>query len=310
MVAPERSDEHEQPDPEHRAAPPLPAGRAGAFDVPDRLEQPRVDPSRGGSGVRRLVGEEVVHPAADLHVLPQRHRSVLGQDDGRVPADLVEPGAELLGVAHGRGQGDHLHPVRELDEDLLPHRAAEAVGEVVDLVHDDEREPVEGARAGVDHVPQDLGRHDDDRCLAVDRGVTGEEADVPGAVAGEQVAVLLVRQRLDGRGVERLLPAGEGEVDCELPDDGLPRTGRRGDQHPAAGLQGLAGLDLETVELEVEGRCEAGQLRRAEAGTAGSGVPLGGRRHAVTLRQRLRGPRPRRPPGPSTPVPRPSGAGR
>ena len=71
---------------------------------------------------------------------------------------------------------------RQVDDDLLPHRAAEPVGEVVHLVHDDEAEAAQGGRPGIHHVAQHLGRHDDDRRLAVDRGVAGEQADLVGAV--------------------------------------------------------------------------------------------------------------------------------
>ena len=58
-----------------------------------------VDPRpRGG------VGEQVEHPLPHLHVLPEWDRPVLGDDDLVVAADLIEPLAELLGVAHRRRQ--------------------------------------------------------------------------------------------------------------------------------------------------------------------------------------------------------------
>ena len=94
-----------------------------------------------------LLDEEVEHRLTDHHVLPERHRPVLGDDDLRVTAHLAEPGAELLGVAHGRRQRHDADVGRQVDDDLLPHGAAEAVGEVVDLVHDDPAEPTQGGRA-------------------------------------------------------------------------------------------------------------------------------------------------------------------
>jgi len=94
---------------------------------------------------------------------------VLRDDDLVVAPHLGEPVAELLGVAHRRREGDHLHVLGQVNDHLLPDGSTEAVGEVVDLVHHDEAEPVEGAGPRVHHVPQHLGGHDDDRGLAVDR---------------------------------------------------------------------------------------------------------------------------------------------
>jgi hypothetical protein len=59
-----------------------------------------------------------------------------------LPRTSLQPVTELLGVADGRRERDQLHRRREVDDDLLPDRAPEAVGEVVHLVHDDEGEAV------------------------------------------------------------------------------------------------------------------------------------------------------------------------
>jgi hypothetical protein len=100
-----------------------------------------------------------------------------------LPRTSAEPVAELLGVAHRRRQRHHLHVLGQVDDHLLPDGPAEAVGEVVHLVHDDEAEPGRGSRPGVEHVAQHLGGHDDDRGLAVDRGVPGQQPD-PSAPCG------------------------------------------------------------------------------------------------------------------------------
>ena len=197
-----------------------------------------------------LVDEQVVQPAAGHHVLPQRHRSVLLDDDGGVAAHGHEPVAELLGVAHCRRQRHQPHRLGEVDDHLLPDRAAEAVGEVVHLVHDDVAEPAQGVRPGVEHVAQHLGRHDDDGRLGVDGVVAGEQTDRRGAVAAHQVGVLLVGQRLDRCRVEALAALGQREVHRELADDRLARAGRRGDQHPVTRLERLARAHLEGVETE------------------------------------------------------------
>ncbi len=65
-----------------------------------------------------------------------------------------------------------------VQDDLLPHRPAELVGQVVDLVHHHRRQTVQIGRVGVEHVAQHLGGHHHDRCVRVDRGVAGEQADV------------------------------------------------------------------------------------------------------------------------------------
>ncbi|KZM36846.1 hypothetical protein OJAG_04830 [Oerskovia enterophila] len=260
------------------ASPATPRVPAVARPAAERREQVRVD-GRVDPGVRRVhvpcvqvdqLGPRAraqrlsrgARPVARAHqdVLPQRDRSALADDHGGVAADHLEPVAELLGVGHGRGQRHELDVVGEVDDDLFPDGSAEPVGEVVDLVHDDEREPVEGARARVEHVAQDLGRHDDDRGVAVDRRVAGQEPDLVGAVAAREVGVLLVGQGLDGRGVEGLASPRQGQVDRELPHDGLARTRGCCHEHTAPLLEGLAGADLEVVEREADDLTEGGEL--------------------------------------------------
>ena len=205
---------------------------------------------------RRLTSEQVVQPLAHHHVLEQRHRPLLLQDDDGVAADGLQPVAELLGIAHGRRQRHHRDRFLQVDQHLLPHRATSAVGQVVHFVHHDVRETEQGAGTGVQHVPQDLGRHHDDRGLGVDRVVAGEQADLVAAVAADQVGVLLVAQSLDRGGVEALLPALQRQVDGELADQRLPGAGGRGHEHLVTVLEGGAGAELELVQLEVIERPE------------------------------------------------------
>ena len=49
-----------------------------------------------------IVDEQVVHAMPGHHVLPQRHRSMLLDDDRGVTSDGLEPGTELFSVAHCR----------------------------------------------------------------------------------------------------------------------------------------------------------------------------------------------------------------
>lgn len=204
-------------------------------------------------------------------VLPQRNRPVLGDDHLGVTPDGVQPVAELLGIGHGRRQRHQGHRLRQVDDHFLPHGAAEAVGEVVHLVHHHVAEAGEGLGARVQHVAQHLGRHDDDGCVRVDAVVPGEEPDLVRAVAPDEVGELLVGERLDRRGVEALAALLQGQMHGEFADDRLarPRGGR--DQHPLARLQGLAGLDLERVQSELvhlaEGPEGGGLLGRTDPGS-------------------------------------------
>ena len=179
-----------------------------------------------------VVGEQVVEPAADQHVLPQRHRPVLVDDHVGAAAHLGQPVAELLGVAHRRRQRHHPHRLGQVDDDLFPHRAAGAVRQVVHLVEHDVAEVAQRRRAGVEHVAQHLGGHDHDRRVAVDAVVAGQQAHGVGVVPAHQVAVLLVGQRLDGRGVKALPALLQRQVDGVLAHHGLARPGGRRDEHP------------------------------------------------------------------------------
>ena len=138
-----------------------------------------------------------------------------------------------------------------------------------------------------------------------------------GAVAVDQVVVLLVGQRLDRGGVEALArrstalagaarpAAGVGaqrQVYGELADHGLAGAGRGAHQHAAAALQRLARLALERVEVEARSR----RTRQAPGNCAGlggpatgRGVPLGGARHD----RKVNGPACTRPPSASGTVP-------
>ena len=214
----------------------------------------------------RGVGVQRQQPASDHHVLSQRDGALLGDDDGGPAAHLAEPVAELLGVGDRGGQGDHLDLSGQVDDDLLPHRPAEAIGQVVDLVHDHEAQPVQVTRARVEHVAQHLGGHDHHVRMRVDGGVTGQQPHPFLTVAGHEVQVLLVAQGLDGGGVEGLESPGQAQVHGELPHHCLAGARRGGDQDTLSPLDGAAGLLLEGVEGEVVALGEAGEL------TAGGGL--------------------------------------
>ena len=88
--------------------------------------------------------EEIDETTTHGDVLTERHRTFLRDDDAHVTAHLVEPFAELLGIGHRCRQGNQTHRRVQAKNDLLPHRAAEPVRQVVHLVHDDPSQPDEG----------------------------------------------------------------------------------------------------------------------------------------------------------------------
>ncbi len=140
--------------------------------------------------------------------------------------------------------------VGQVDDHFLPHRAAVGVLQEVHLVEHDDGEVVERRAAGVDHVAQHLGGHHHHRRVAVDRVVAGEQADVLRAEPGDEIVELLVRQRLDRRGVERSLAVGDRGVDGVLGDHGLAAARRRGDEHRLTVVERVEGAQLELVERE------------------------------------------------------------
>ncbi|MEZ5203894.1 MAG: hypothetical protein R2701_05820 [Acidimicrobiales bacterium] len=189
-------------------------------------------------------------PVADEEVVHQLHRPlVLDHRDGGT-ARRFDPPRELLGVRHGGRQAHEAHRRGRVHQDLLPHRPAVAVLEVVDLVEDHPAELGKRPRPRVDHVAEHLGGHHDDRSVRTDGVVAREQPHLVGAEAMAQVGELLVGERLDRGGVEGSSPAGQRAIDRVVGHHGLACPRRRRDQHVAVGVDGRVGLALEPVELE------------------------------------------------------------
>ena len=182
------------------------ASRSASRRCRDVAQQLRVDQqlAPGFRRPRRAVVEQVEHPLAHHDVLPQRDGTVFVDDHRGVAAHRLDPAAELLGVAHRRRQAHQQHLIGQVQNHLLPHRAAHPVGQEMDLVHHDVGKPVQCRRIRIEHVSQHFGGHHHDVGIAVDRLVAGEQADLLWTVPAYQVVVLLVAQRLDRCGVEAL----------------------------------------------------------------------------------------------------------
>ena len=230
----------------------LPVGRAGPAAPgarPGRCAAPRSPgrPLSWSRGSRRISSSS-----------RRYDREVVAQDDGPLPLDdhrrvaphRAQPAAELVGVVHRGREADEADLGRREDEHLLPDPAPVGVLNEVDLVEDHRVEALEEVGPGQEHVAQDLGGHDDDRRPGAQRGVPGQEPDVVLAVGGDELAVLLVGERLEGRRVEGLAAGAQRTVDGVGRDQRLARPGRSGHEHRVAGVEGPERLVLEVVEGE------------------------------------------------------------
>ena len=118
------------------------------------------------------------------------------------------------------------------------------------LVHDDHVGGAGGALAE-DAVPQDLGDHHLEGGGGVDLVVAGGEAHAVGAEVGRELAVLLLGERAQRRGVDRGLAELQGLEQAGLGHQGLAGAGGDGDEDAVAGEDALEGLLLHRVGLEV-----------------------------------------------------------
>jgi hypothetical protein len=118
----------------------------------------------------------------------------------------------------------------------------------MDFIVDDPRDLTHDLRSTVEHRPQNLGRHNETGRRRVDGDVSSHESDV--AKLGEDVSVLLVRERLNGTRVDDPLLALEALGDRILGDDRLSGRRVRRDEDRLLPLDGSDGNLLEGVELE------------------------------------------------------------
>ncbi len=238
-----------------------------------------------GDRVRRrlaaLVGERrhqmqlLRGPITDHVQVDELDRPAFLDDRLGLAADRLHPRRDLFGVRDGRGERDDADLLGEVDDHLLPHRAARRVLQIVDLVQHDGVQAVERGRSRVDHVAEHLGGHHHDRRVAVDHVVAGQQPHAGGAVRAGEVTELLVRERLQRCGVEGLAACGERLGDRVLGDQRLPRAGRRGHEDGAADVERVERPDLERVERKRPRRREPGADRSGRHGAGGTVVADG-----------------------------------
>ena len=162
---------------------PAPAGVAGVAGVEAGGVGVGAQLAVGPGDERRQQVELVGAPLPDEVEVLELDRAVLLDDrrGARRAPSRSRPRPPRRSTPSPRGTRGHLG--REVDDDLLPHRPAVAVLEVVHLVEHDVAQALERGRRRVDHVAQHLGGHHHDRCVAVDRVVAGEQTDACAAVA-------------------------------------------------------------------------------------------------------------------------------
>ena len=64
-----------------------------------------------------------------------------------------------------------------MDDHLFPYRASVGVLQVMHFIEHNPSKGVKTRGTGIDHVSQNFGRHDDDRSVAVDGGISSQKAD-------------------------------------------------------------------------------------------------------------------------------------
>ena len=136
--------------------------------------------------------EEFVEIPTSINVLKQGNGSIFGHDDVRLTTHNPQPLAELFCIGNGRGKGYQRDALREVENDLLPHRSAKLVGKIVNLVHDDKAEVRQEVALCVEHVAQHFGCHDHNAGGRVDARITRQQPNLIGPVHRDQILKLLI----------------------------------------------------------------------------------------------------------------------
>ena len=119
--------------------------------------------------------------------------------------------------------------VRRQDDALLPDRAAFRIVKIMDLVENRVVHIAKPRRVFEDEVPENFGGHDEQPGVRIDGDVAGLDADHLVAEPFAEIAVFLVRERLDRSGIDYPLAQRHGNVDGIFGDERLAAAGRRGD---------------------------------------------------------------------------------
>lgn len=157
-------------------------------------------------------------------VMLQRHRPVvrIHHVTGLLP-ELRDPGRELARVTDRGRQEDVSHVSRQHNDGFLPDHSSLLVPHVVHLIEYDPFYFSHDLAASVNHVPQDLGRHDQACRILVNRHIACNQTHIPELIL--QLSVLLIRQCLDRRSVDHSASVLQRKGYCVFSYGSLPRRG-------------------------------------------------------------------------------------
>ena len=92
--------------------------------------------------------------------------------------DAADPLGELQVVGHRSGEHHDGDSIRELDDDLFPHRSTLLIIDVVNFVENDPLDVSNTRRIIVKHLLQDFSCHNQARCILVELDITSKHAHI------------------------------------------------------------------------------------------------------------------------------------
>ena len=92
-----------------------------------------------------------------------------------------------------------------MNQDLFPDRSPKFVSEVMNFIHDNKTKIFQRMGIGVNHVAQNFGGHDYQWSFGIDACVTSQKTNSVLSVHFFEILIFLIRERLDGGGVEAFL---------------------------------------------------------------------------------------------------------
>ena len=84
----------------------------------------------------RTTLEQVDQFVSKDYMLVERHWPNFRNNDAGAPAHLFKPSSELLGIGNRGTKRYDFHVFREVKDYLFPDSSSEAIGQVVNLIHD------------------------------------------------------------------------------------------------------------------------------------------------------------------------------
>ncbi len=167
----------------------------------------------------------------------------------RCVSNRPHPSGQLTDIGHRGAKTHEAYARRGEDDALLPHGTALRIVQIVYLVKYHIINIVQPPRIFKYQVTEYFRSHYKELRVLVDSHIPRLNAHGLVAEAPTEVAVFLVRQRLDGRCVHGALTLLNGLLDRILGDKRLPTTGRGGDYQRFTVVNGLDRGYLKRVEF-------------------------------------------------------------